>query len=391
MQKQSRFTAQILLIDKQFPDQQFISYSLQNYRLMNYDPRRERYAMVVSQGSGQLHDTRVTSVEFPEEKVAALLENKLLIKHLKHTGEEWELVAAESGRLEDQDVTVSPELPTALLDKRKKAGYTLTSVSSNSVYWAFVFTKTHPGADPIYFTGKDFPVQAVKTKAEAGYEISAMHYNKQQQAWLIGMQRPQEGKAIRLWAGDQVPEGWIEERWLEGYQITYLYHDLRVKQSIQNSNTRLFRPFHLAFPHQATDSQYLIKLYPNHPIGLAAVKDLLAKVVKSKNWPAAIRLLQQYQPAFPDYPDFFEDRIALFQQEDEAAVEIERLGSGVNSQSQEYKPVPSADGRKLYFTGLDRPGGRVARICSYPNGRAPNGARRVAFRRILIPPRAMSR
>ncbi len=357
MQKRSRYLAQIMITDKQFPDQQFLNQSRAHFRVTDYSPNPDRMAMVMSTGAGQLFDSRTVHADFPEQKVQAHLEAKRLIKFLKFTGENWELISAGTGRPEDQDVVVSPELPEDLLDKRMREGYALTSITNNPVYWALVFTKAHDGAAPLYFSDKNFPTEKILDKSKQGFEISALHYNANQRRWLVGMRKTQEGKEIRLWAGDELPLDWIDERWVEGYQITGLYFDLDVKRLYQTSNVRLFRAFQLGIPSEDSDAQYLIKLYPNDPIGYAAFKQLLQSAVQQKDWGTAIMLTKRYLPAFPRYEQQMQKLVEIFLKEDTEELLIERLGSGVNTRAQEYKPVPTADGQKLYFTGLSRPGG----------------------------------
>ncbi|MCB1173856.1 MAG: PD40 domain-containing protein [Leptospiraceae bacterium] len=71
----------------------------------------------------------------------------------------------------------------------------------------------------------------------------------------------------------------------------------------------------------------------------------------------AVRLWERNRSAFPDHQDEVDEIIAILEAKSEAT-KIKDPGAGINSSAAEYSPAPSQDGKLLYFTAFDRPGGK---------------------------------
>ncbi|MEI8135180.1 MAG: OmpA family protein [bacterium] len=80
-----------------------------------------------------------------------------------------------------------------------------------------------------------------------------------------------------------------------------------------------------------------------------AVQRLAYHPIKKGDWSSAIDIFKKYKPKFPAMQNRFDKIIEIL----EAPIEhltLKNLGSGVNTSRDEFSPVISADGMKLYFT-----------------------------------------
>ncbi len=109
------------------------------------------------------------------------------------------------------------------------------------------------------------------------------------------------------------------------------------------------------FDPQANDAwlNYVQKLAPS-----SRAYDALEKMTKhylwKRDWAAASKSLHNGQSLFPDKKDWFEQLIALV---DAPGTGIKAVNAGaiINDGGSEYIPVPTVDGKTLYFCATERP------------------------------------
>lgn len=86
-----------------------------------------------------------------------------------------------------------------------------------------------------------------------------------------------------------------------------------------------------------------------------AVQLLAERYVRDRQWKQAARIFRDFLPYFGK-DKRYGATIKVLEAREEGLRAV-NLGSGVNTQADEYLPVLSADGRQLYFTGNERYGG----------------------------------
>jgi outer membrane protein OmpA-like peptidoglycan-associated protein len=91
------------------------------------------------------------------------------------------------------------------------------------------------------------------------------------------------------------------------------------------------------------------------------VQWMAANFIRTRQWDKAISVFEKYRPLF-DRPMFsgaydkFKKIIEILKAPEEN-LKVTNLGAGINSDDFEYHPIPTADGKKIYFIGKERTGG----------------------------------
>ncbi len=89
----------------------------------------------------------------------------------------------------------------------------------------------------------------------------------------------------------------------------------------------------------------------NKPCELAfvAVQRLAVPFLKKRLWQDAKEVFEKYRSQFPLKQSWFQKIISILGAPEEGLV-VRNLGSGINSSDAEYRPVISANGKKIYFS-----------------------------------------
>lgn len=97
---------------------------------------------------------------------------------------------------------------------------------------------------------------------------------------------------------------------------------------------------------------FIRQMAPND-IAFVALQRLIELPLKTKNWTEALTQLKRFEQLFSvNQQNKVSDLIQMLNLQ-ETAVQIQAV-KGINSMTDEYAPVPSIDGKKLYFCGKDR-------------------------------------
>lgn len=97
--------------------------------------------------------------------------------------------------------------------------------------------------------------------------------------------------------------------------------------------------------------QYIYATAPSED-AFVAVQRLAAPYIDGKNWDGAIKVFEKYKSWFPEMYDRFQKIIDLLNASSQNLI-ITNIDA-VNTKGDEYFPVISIDGKKVYFTGADR-------------------------------------
>lgn len=100
---------------------------------------------------------------------------------------------------------------------------------------------------------------------------------------------------------------------------------------------------------------YCNKFAPSED-AFVAVQRLAKSYIDRNDWDRAVEVYERYKPKFPQMASRFEKIISILRAP-MSKVQITNLGLGINSQYDEIKPTPTADGTRMYFASKDRPDG----------------------------------
>lgn len=84
-----------------------------------------------------------------------------------------------------------------------------------------------------------------------------------------------------------------------------------------------------------------------------AVQRIAEPYIQEKQWEKAAEIFKAYRPLFEPKHGRFDKIIAMLEADEEELV-VTNLGPGINTEADEYEPIPKADGSTLYFTSNDR-------------------------------------
>jgi len=98
-----------------------------------------------------------------------------------------------------------------------------------------------------------------------------------------------------------------------------------------------------------------------------AVQRLAYFDLKESRWGDAKAIFERYEPKFPDMQGRFQKIIAILDAPEEPLTPV-NLGTGVNSELDEYSPTISVDGKWLYFTRNNEETNEDVMVSEYRDG-----------------------
>jgi len=98
-------------------------------------------------------------------------------------------------------------------------------------------------------------------------------------------------------------------------------------------------------------SEFIPKAAPRE-LAFIALQRLLEPYIYRKSWDSAIALVKKHEPFFGNKSKKVEELIKILEIRD--TVTLLQIGENINTKSDEYVPVITADGRYLYFCGHHR-------------------------------------
>jgi outer membrane protein OmpA-like peptidoglycan-associated protein/Tol biopolymer transport system component/uncharacterized protein YegL len=105
--------------------------------------------------------------------------------------------------------------------------------------------------------------------------------------------------------------------------------------------------------YNLNDYEDFIRQMAPNDIAFVALQRLIEFPFKTKNWTEALTQLKRFEQLFSvNQQNKVSDLIQLLNHQ-ETTVQIQAV-KGINTMTDEYAPVPSIDGKKLYFCGKDR-------------------------------------
>jgi len=104
--------------------------------------------------------------------------------------------------------------------------------------------------------------------------------------------------------------------------------------------------FKAAITPESLDS-FVSKFSPNE-LAYIAVQKIAKPYIDGKDWAGAAQVIEKYRDKFPAKVAVF-SKLSTILTSATQKIEVSNLGSGVNSSEEEYAPVISSNGKKLFF------------------------------------------
>ncbi len=85
-----------------------------------------------------------------------------------------------------------------------------------------------------------------------------------------------------------------------------------------------------------------------------ALKRLAEKYIKNKSWDSAVAIFQEYKKYFKEKNKDIDEIIKILEKAEQTII-IRDIGSGINTNGEEWDPCPTPDGKYIFFSGRNRP------------------------------------
>ncbi len=121
------------------------------------------------------------------------------------------------------------------------------------------------------------------------------------------------------------------------------------------SNSEMMPNLHKAPASETEVSIYDKYIQANAPSNEAfvAVQRIASKYIEQKQWEQAAEIFEKYRIYFTSDDKKFQNIIDLILGKSDSLI-VTNLGPGINTEGDELKPMPTIDGKKMYFTGSKR-------------------------------------
>jgi outer membrane protein OmpA-like peptidoglycan-associated protein len=96
-----------------------------------------------------------------------------------------------------------------------------------------------------------------------------------------------------------------------------------------------------------------IRKYAPSGDAIIAIQRMAEPYLRKKQWINALKVFDKYRDLFQMKDYYFQRMISLLSGKDEQCI-IKNLGAGINTNADEYNPVPTIDGKKIYFNSKNR-------------------------------------
>ena len=120
----------------------------------------------------------------------------------------------------------------------------------------------------------------------------------------------------------------------------------------QFANEIDFRTLKLTEENKVKAEQY-IRQCNGKDLGIVALQHLIREDVKAKRWDNAIAICKSFQKELKNNPKYAQ-LLEVLERKPNEGIHITNIGATNSPKGNQYYPVISADGKKLYFCGRDR-------------------------------------
>ena len=169
----------------------------------------------------------LVSENFPIEEIKqANKESQLYIDEITHDGIKWNIVMSSlsfEGQTYIQDIT----FPSDWINKKWSEGYYITNMDYGQGKWVVVMSKSKDFQEQtqVWFSTTDINQVSEKVKQywDNGYRITGCGFGKGDYVFVLAKGTSIKSQTFKF--SQDVPTDWIQLRYNEKYNLTYVNHD----------------------------------------------------------------------------------------------------------------------------------------------------------------------
>lgn len=292
-------------------------------------------------------------------KIDEVIASGAEITEVEFGGGKWVFAQGGSFRPIEQMTLLSKTFPTDEVESRMAQGWGVTTFDyggpAGEEEWLIVLSRPEKYGRQKLLSAESFPTDEVNRAVAGGWRVTAAAWG--QGRWHLILSEYPEWTDQIVFHGETFPKGLVDSAWVAGYQVvliewptdnffpTLTYNNLGIE-------SRLDR---IADPSTANWYDQYIRQNLDSDFGFVAVQRLAGYHVARREWPEAKAVYLRYRSLFPSMGKRFDAVVEVLDRRDTAI--INNLGPAINTFAGEFMPIPSADDRTIYFTGMKRIGG----------------------------------
>jgi len=367
------------------------------------------YCSVLTKGTRLTKQIHNIYTSFPNAEIKDYLSKGYFVTDLTNIDGTWSLLVSKGTGFEHQLFSFTEQFPKKIIDVMASEDHVITELIYAEKHWAAIYTKGTRFKKQSYFYDSYFPEGAIKSAMENGYEITQLQYCNSLWIILLSQSIIDTHKQKLLFVDDfnniKIADSWkageyisevttncidsivlvmniemlfsnqeamiyndnnysstnFTDKWNSRYRITNLlaFKSNSMSPSLGNNDNYISR-FSVLTQRPDSNSidsyKNIISEYAPDELAYRAVQRLSGIYIEKKEWDSVIGIYNQYRKLFPNYKNIFDKTIDIMNTSDEQLF-VSNLGREINSDYDEYAPVVSTDGKKLYFCRNNDPNG----------------------------------
>ncbi len=316
------------------------------------------WVTVISQGFPVLGQTLdgATSALLLQVKLDGILKEGRIITKVAYGTDQWIIGVSRPLRPQRQQVLVSETFPGSQITELATSGWSVTSAAWGKGEWVVVLTEKAGYTKQRLLNSPRFPMGATISAQNDGYRVTDVAQS--QDEWVVVLSKGTGWGGQKIFHGETYPTKDIDSAWALGYHITSIAWSPSFRLPTMTFNNfeteaRLERVADLSNGYWYDE---FIRKNAGTDYGFVALQRMAGYYVVTRQWEKVIELYNRYRSLFPGMEERFDKIVDILGDEDSS--KIFNLGPNINTRAGEFMPLTSADDKMLYFTGMNRYGGR---------------------------------
>lgn len=187
------------------------------YVLTNISTGPEKWAFIMSEGSGFTSQKWQKTDDFPKDFIREQWDDGYYITDLGHKDGNWVAVMSKGSGYTHQYWKKSNTFPKDWISEKWDEDHSITSVSFGHGEWALVMSKGTGYGYQSWKTSEEFPQEWIKEHWDDSYYITSVSYGNN--LWAVVMTKDC-GIYQQSWKTNyEYPKDWIREKWDDTYYI----------------------------------------------------------------------------------------------------------------------------------------------------------------------------
>ncbi|ROL61777.1 hypothetical protein D9V86_04080 [Bacteroidetes/Chlorobi group bacterium ChocPot_Mid] len=350
---------------KDFPEEYIAEYKKQGFFVTSLQNYNNFWTVVISKTSVIKEQLVVRSNDFPDEYINGRIYQGWSINSICYSNKEWFVVMdlRRFSRKEEQEYYYGLRYPKEEIKKANEKGYYVSKLQYNNGYWIALFSRDSDAKREKFsqevLTIRSFDDVSLKTYLNGGWHISDMTFKDGIVVLLTdGLNWGRQDNRIVLYSNmSEVISNW----WNYKYSITNLItiYDVILNVSSADNSEYVNKFFLLSEKPTGEDDARFIEFIEDNKdteVGFRGLQKLAGVSINDKKWDKGIAVYEKYRSKFPSFKDKI-DKIVAILKADAEGVKIENLGENINSEYNDYFPIITLEGKRLYFCSFNREDG----------------------------------